>query len=80
MSIHLLQQKFFLLKFDSSVSIFISEIEDIKTKLKAAGEILSEKMIITKILMSLPENFKHFRSAWESVPADNQKLEDLMSR
>lgn len=79
-SIHLLQQKFFLLKFDSSVSNFISEIEDIKTKLKAAGETLSEKMIITKILMSLPENFKHFRSAWESVPVDNQKLEELMSR
>lgn len=37
-------------------------------------------MIITKILMSLPENLKHFVSAWESTASENQTLENLTSR
>lgn len=80
-SIHLLQQKFFSMQFgEDSVSTFMSKLEDIKTKLKQAGEPLSEKMIITKILMTLPEKYKHFRSAWESVPIEKQTIEELTSR
>lgn len=81
-SIHLLQQKFFLLQFESgsSVSSFISNLEEIQSKLKQAGEELSGKMIITKILMALPDEYKHFRSAWESVPSDKQTLDELTSR
>lgn len=70
-SIHLLQQKFFTLEFKESVSTYISQLEEIRNKLKQAGEELSEKMIMTKIIMSLPEQYKHFRSAWESVPMEN---------
>lgn len=80
-SIHLLQQKFFMLDFGSgSVSSFISRLEEIKNKLQQAGEQLSDKMLMTKILMALPEEYKHFRSAWESVPSDKQTLEELTSR
>lgn len=56
-SVHLLQQKFFSLEFDQSVSTYISQLEEIQSKLKQAGEELSEKMLITKILMSLPVPF-----------------------
>lgn len=81
-SIHLMQQKFFLLEFSSgkNVASFISQLEEIKNKLKQAGEELSDKMIMTKILMALPEEYKHFRSAWESVPSDKQTLDELTSR
>lgn len=80
-SVHLLQQKFFSLEFvDNNVSIFISQIEEIRNKLKQAGEEISDKMVITKVLMSLPERYKHFRSAWESVSDDKQTLEELTSR
>lgn len=79
-SVHLLQQRFFLLEFDGSVSRLLSQIEEIKTKLKTAGETLSDKMIITKILMALPDKFRHFRSAWESVDVNKQTLEELTSR
>lgn len=34
-------------------------------------------MIITKVLMSLPDSMKHFVSAWESTPAEKQTLTDL---
>ena len=80
-SIHLLQQRFFMLEFgNSTVSTFISQLEEIRNKLKSAGEEVSSRMVMTKILMSLPEQYKHFRSAWESVPSDSQTLEELTSR
>lgn len=61
-SIHLLQQKIFTLEFKESVSTYISQLEEIRNKLKQAGEELFEKTIMTKIIMSLPEQYKHFRS------------------
>lgn len=30
--------------------------------------------------MSLPEPYKHFRSAWESIPIENQTPEELTAR
>ncbi|KAG5872062.1 hypothetical protein JTB14_026756 [Gonioctena quinquepunctata] len=79
-SVHLLQQKFFTMSFgDENMSTYISQLED-KYKLKQAGEELSEKMVMTKILMSLPERYKHFRSAWEYVPIEKQTLDELTSR
>ncbi|XP_046143140.1 uncharacterized protein LOC123988147 [Osmia bicornis bicornis] len=57
-----------------------SVLEEIRTKLKQAGEPISDKMLMTKILMSLPEPYKHFRSAWESVPLEKQTTEELTSR
>jgi len=80
-SVHLLQQKFFNLKYNvSSIADFISQLEDLKTQLKHLGEELSDKMIVTKILMSLPDNMKYFVSAWESTPAEQQTLNHLTSR
>ncbi|KAB0793564.1 hypothetical protein PPYR_13184 [Photinus pyralis] len=81
-SIHLLQQKFFALEFkhNEGAAGFISQLEEIKSTLKQLGEDLSEKMVITKILMSLPDNLKHFVSAWESTASDNQTLMELTSR
>lgn len=80
-SIHLLQQRFFTMQFDgSSVSDFLSKLEDIRVKLKQTGESITEKMTITKVLMSLPEQYKYFRSAWESAPMEKQTLDELTAR
>lgn len=80
-SIHLLQQKFFLIEYkNDSIASFISKLEEVASKLKQAGETISDKMIMTKVLMSLPEPYKHFRSAWESVQAEKQTLEEMTSR
>ncbi|XP_077256695.1 uncharacterized protein LOC143894376 [Temnothorax americanus] len=80
-SIHLLQQNFFTAEFNQeSMFNFLSKIEEIRVKLKQAGEEISDKMTITKILMSLPDQYKHFRSVWESAPVDKQTLEKLISR
>lgn len=44
------------------------------------GETISDKLVITKILMSLPTDYKHFVSAWESAPDDKQTFDNLMAR
>lgn len=79
-SVHLIQQRFFNLRFEEPVIKFITELEEISNKLKSMKEAPSEKMLITKILMSLPEKYKHFISAWESVPDKQQSLKELTSR
>lgn len=79
-SIHLLQQRFFSLELKGDVAQFISQLEEIKGNLKQLGEEISEKMVMTKILMSLPDNLKHFVSAWESTDSNNQNLKELTSR
>ncbi|KAI5640067.1 gag-polypeptide of LTR copia-type domain-containing protein [Phthorimaea operculella] len=81
-SVHLLQQKFFSMKVEDteSLSKYFARLEELKMKLKLAGEAISDNMIITKILMTLPETYKHFRSAWESVPTDKQTLSELITR
>lgn len=78
-SVHLLQQRFILMEFgNNNVSTLISHLDEIRNKPKQAN--VSEKMILTKIFMSLPDRYKYFRSAWESVPTANQSLSELTSR
>lgn len=80
-SLHLLQQKFFNLKYEGDgVAIFVSKIEEICNQLEQNGEKIPDQMKLTKILMSLPDKFKHFISAWDSVPARDKTLNELMSR
>ncbi|KAK9687529.1 hypothetical protein QE152_g36190 [Popillia japonica] len=80
-SIHLLHQKFFSLNVgNETASAYISKIEEIRNKLEQAGEELSDKMVITEVLMQLPDEYKHFRYTWESVSQDKQTLEELTSR
>lgn len=80
-SIHLVQQKFYNLKYENQgISTFISKVEKLKDQLSQLGENISEQMMMTKILISLPEEFKHFVSAWESVPNEKQNINELTSR
>ncbi|KAK9753816.1 hypothetical protein QE152_g1774 [Popillia japonica] len=76
-----LRQKFFTLEYKTgNATDFISQLEKIKADLNHMGEEISDKMLVTKVLMSPPENMKHFVSAWESTPSDKQTLTDLTSR
>ncbi|KAJ8888142.1 hypothetical protein PR048_007629 [Dryococelus australis] len=40
---------------------------------------ISEQMLMTKIIGSLPDKHKHFVSAWELVSVNNKKLTELAS-
>lgn len=81
-SVHLLQQKFY--SFNKSpqddMAMHISKLEKIVQELKDLNEKVSDTMVITKILMTLPSEYGHFFSAWESTPKENRTLDNLTSR
>ena len=81
-SIHLLQQRFysFSKEPEDSMALHISNLEKIVQQLKDLGESVSDSMVITKILMTLPSNYNHFYSAWESTHVENQTLNNLTAR
>lgn len=37
-------------------------------------------MIITKMSMTLPTEYKHFYSAWNSIPEDDKSINNLTGR
>lgn len=63
-SIHLLQQRFFNYIYENEgVAVHVSRLEELANKLKQGGENISNNILITKVVTSLPEQFKHFISA-----------------
>lgn len=41
---------------------------------------ISDDMVKTKILLSLPDQYKHFSSAWDSCPEADRTLDNLRAR
>lgn len=78
--LHLLQQRFFNIEYEDPIVVFITKVEECVNQLATAGEKISENMIITKIIMSLPDKYKHFASAWESISEEKQTLQELTGR
>ncbi|CAI6355435.1 unnamed protein product [Macrosiphum euphorbiae] len=57
-----------------------SKLENLSRQLKQLGEPISESMLITKVLMTLPESYRHFYSTWDSMNSANRTLEQLTAR
>ncbi|KAJ1524577.1 hypothetical protein ONE63_011063 [Megalurothrips usitatus] len=49
-------------------------------KLTEAGHTIEEEMLMTKILVILPEQYKHFGVAWDSTPKEERTIDNLRSR
>lgn len=81
-SVHMLQQEWFKYSKDPNddLSTHISKLQDLCHKLKALGETISDSMLITKILMTLPEQYNHFVSAWESTDAAQRTIDNKTAR
>lgn len=81
-SIHYLQQQFFNFVKDSddNIATTISKLQSIVKQLKDMGEVISENMMITKILMCLPESYNHFFSFWEATEKAQRTLRNLVAR
>lgn len=81
-SIHMLQQRFFGATMEPSEDIagYISKLEDIAQQLRDQGEAVSDTMLMSKILLTLPKSYAHFHSAWESTPKDDRTLGQLTAR
>lgn len=81
-SIHMIQQRFYSYSKDplDNMATHISKLETIVQQMKEMGETVSDSMVTTKILMTLPSCFSHFYSAWESTAQVDQTLANLTSR
>lgn len=81
-SLHLLQQKFFGMQYNTGedIATFLARIEENVSQIKQLKGEVPEKMVITKIITSLPDMYKHFVSAWDSVQSEKQTLSELTAR
>ena len=81
-SIHLLQQQFFQYEKvpEDAISVHISKLQKMSKQLEDLGEKISNNMLITKILLTLPEDFKHFFASWETAGKEERTLRNLTSR
>nr|XP_046472588.1 uncharacterized protein LOC124214366 [Neodiprion pinetum] len=80
--IHLLQQKWYKVTKESadSMATHIAEIEDLAHKIRTLDENISDSMVITKILITLPSSYSHFITAWESTSQEQRTLGILTER
>lgn len=67
----LLQEKFFA---------HISTLEGLVQKLKGVKVDITESMLISKILMTLPDEYRHFPPAWDSTSSAEKTLSNLTNR
>lgn len=81
-SIHFLQQKYYNFTKDpnDNLATHFSKLDEIVQQLNDLGEEISNSMIMTKILLTLPSNYSHFHSAWESTRAEERTIENLRTR
>lgn len=80
--IHFLQQKFYNAEFggEDDVSSFMANLEELVQELSDLGEQISDTMVVTKVLMSLPSSYAHFHSAWDSTDEKIKTLDNLRTR
>lgn len=53
----------------------ISNIEMMAKQLKDVGISMPKEAILSKLLLSLPSKYRHFLTAWDSVPEEDQTME-----
>lgn len=78
----LLQEQFYAFKGNSSddIATHISKLDSLVQQLKDMNIVIGDEMVITKLLMTLPSEYNHFSSAWDSTPVAERTLENLTNR
>lgn len=81
-SIQMLLEKYYSFTKDpgDSMAVHVSKLRNLVQQLKDLGEVISDKMVIARVLSTLPSELGHFHSAWESTAANDQTIENLTSR
>ena len=81
-SLCLVQKQFFETRWDnnSNISQHISKIEQLANKMKTLGEEIPSTMLIARILSTLPPQYDHFHSAWDSTETSKKTITNLTAR
>ncbi|XP_026826247.1 uncharacterized protein LOC113562125 [Ooceraea biroi] len=77
-----LLQMFYSATYDKTTDIvtYISGLKNLVFRLNALDTKIDDKMLISKILASLPEEYKYFASAWDSTEQGGKTVENLTAR
>jgi hypothetical protein len=77
----LLLQDFYNFKYDKTKDMMtnISHVQNIAFKLHQLNQNVDENMIMKKITI-LPEDYKHFSTAWDSTVTVDRTLDNLVAR
>lgn len=77
-----LQQQFFSYAKEPAddMATYISKMEVLVHRMRNANVAIDDSMIITKLLTALPQEYRHFASAWDSFAPTSQTLITLKSR
>lgn len=77
-----LQQRYYSYTRDprDDMASYISKLEEIVQQLADLDLVIPEQMVISKIILSLPSEYRHFSSAWESTSKDERTLDNLRTR
>ena len=62
-----------------SVKTHIAEIKAIAHHLSEVGKAVQDAELVTKIVCTLPDDFRNFKSNWRQTPVDRQTLASLTS-
>lgn len=75
-------EEFFSMKYEKSVSIMnhVGKLEAVYVRLKAMDDTITEYVLISKILATLPDKLNYFKTAWESTAKAERTLENLKNR
>ncbi|PNF30052.1 hypothetical protein B7P43_G05342, partial [Cryptotermes secundus] len=78
----LLLQDFYNFKYDKTKDMMmnISHVQNIAFKLRQLNQNIDENMIMTEITTILPEDYKHFSTAWDSMATVDRTLDNLVAR
>lgn len=78
----MLMEKFYSYKCSKSddMATHISKLEYMAQRIRDAGDEISEGAVISKIISSLPDEYAHFASSWDSAPTAEKTLVKLTER
>ncbi|PNF36207.1 hypothetical protein B7P43_G09724 [Cryptotermes secundus] len=78
----LLVQDLYTFKYDKTKDIMtnISHVQNIAFKLRQLNPNVDENMTMTKITTILPEDYKHFSTAWDSTATVDRTLDNQVAR
>ena len=65
---------------DSDIASHISKLRNVAYRLNTLDTKIDDTILIAKILSTLPEELKHFVSAWDSTEKSKKTVENLTAR
>lgn len=79
---YFVQSKFFEYKMapEDNMAAHISKVESLARQLENFGEKVSDEAIITKMLCTLPSEYNHLISSWDSTSDDKKTIDNLVAR